>query len=356
MKFFFTLTLFSICISISAQTSSKKIQKKVQVGGTKSHTSAPIPIQSSNVEWLKKTTQKYSPVTWNLLEQYKLLPDKITSKSKDGATSSDVKSLTTFQFLEGKTKIELLQSMATNIHEVSHAYYRHNALSYAVKNNLPVNWNNAEGFIYLSPSQTYYISFPKARLFQSKNLATIIPAKLHTLRYSTYITGNTSTQSHGVIGLLNEFHAYYLGAKYSYDMMEAYCQAESSAAKGLQTWVQHSQSLMDAYYEFSFFIREYLLFMSQKHPKSYAQLKAYTPFWQAFNAIDKAYSDLNNQYQQRIRSQISVINKKEKNKLSIENNILWLNNGSSKRKGAPLALPAKQKLAARLKQLISLKN
>jgi len=353
MRIIATLVVGAICWGAVAQSSSKKIQKKVQISGgkTQSASKRASDKQSANYTWVKEVAQKYSPVTWNMLELYRQLPDKIATQTTGGTSSTDTKSVGTYQFLEGETKTQLLQSMATNVHEVSHAYYRFNALNYAAKNKLLVDWNNAEGYIYVSSAQTFYVSFPKARLIQSKDLASVIPSNLRTLRYSTYITGNTSTQSHGVIGLLNEFHAYYLGAKFSYDMMEAYCQAGSTAANGFLTWVQNTQSLMDAYYEFDFFIREYLLYMSQNHPKSYAQLKAYSTFWQAFNAVDQAFGSLNDQYKQTIRTQIAVVNKQGKSKLAIEDNMLWLDNGSGKRKGVSLKLAAKSKLSERLAEL-----
>ncbi|MFT3739373.1 MAG: hypothetical protein QM786_11490 [Breznakibacter sp.] len=347
-KYFPTLVLLAVSVTLSAQSRTKQIEHKIQVNG---NNQTHVPANKADaplVDWVKQTTRAHSPQSWDLLVQYDLLPSKLQAVSDNGSTSSYQKPIATYHFLEGNTKNEMLQSMGTNVHEVAHAYFRHNAVQYAIKHERKIDWNNAEGYIYVSPSQSFFVSFPKQRMFQSKDLATAIPSGLRTLRFPTYIQGNTSTQSHGVIGLLNEFHAYYLGAKYSYDMMEVYCEAGPSAAKGFLTWVQHTQSSMDAYYELSFFIREYLLYMSQHHPKSYAMLKGHHPFWQAFRAIDKAFADLNKQYARRIRQEIPAINANGKNQLAIEGSMLWFDNGSDKRIGVSLTLKAKQTLSDRL--------
>ena len=70
----------------------------------------------------------------------------------------------------------------------------------------------------------------------------------------------------GIIGLLNKLHAYYLGSKFSYEMYPAYVEAAGDRFNGLLLWIRKSQSSMDALFEFSYYIFEYLLKMQRDYP------------------------------------------------------------------------------------------
>ena len=156
-------------------------------------------------------TEKLSPDSWYLLMQYDKLPSEVATKSVSGSSLSTRKSASTFEYLSGRSKTELLQSMGTNVHEIAHGYFRQNTYKYAKENGILMNWDNSESFFLVSPTLSYFISFPNKSLFPSRELIKVIPENLRTFRFDTYIDGTSSTQSEGVIGLLNEMHAYYLG-------------------------------------------------------------------------------------------------------------------------------------------------
>ena len=276
------------------------------------------------VEWVKAATKKYSPDSWYMLMEYDELPARAEAKLTNGTTSESNKPAGTFSYLRGSGRTEIILSMSTNVHEIGHGYYHQNVFRYANENNLQLDWDNADGFIYLSQGKSFYLSFPAKYLFPSAELKASIPVSLRTFRFDTYIDGNTSTQEDGVLGLLNEMHAYFLGSRFTYDMLDAYKSAEASESDGLIEWVSSISSEMTAFYEFDFFIKEYLFNMKSNYPDSYKQLKAYRNFSLAYAEVRKYYTDLINSYQERVDSEIRKINASGSHEAHMEGVELWI--------------------------------
>jgi hypothetical protein len=284
---------------------------------------------SADKEWIKEQTMKYSPDSWDLLMQYDSLPEKMEIESTDGRIATTEKSVGTFYYLEGKSKIDLLASMATNVHEIAHAYSGLNIFRHAGENGLKLDMNKAEEFFYYSPGRSFFVSFPLKSLFPSRELKAAIARNLRTFRYDTYINGVTSTQSEGVIGLLNELHSYYLESKFCLEMLESYKTAEGSEASGLFEWVHNTQSKMTAFYEFDYFIKEYFLLMKQKYPARYNELKRYRSFTEAYSAIRTSFKEAVGDYLQKIKSEMATLNLSGKAEVTLEGYDLWVREGSS---------------------------
>ena len=284
---------------------------------------------SGRNEWVKEVTREYSPDSWDLLMQYESLPEKMEADATDGRIAQTEKTVSTFYYIEGRTRSDLLLSMATNIHEIAHAYCGLNIFRYAREKGLKLDFRKAEEFFYFSPSRSYFVSFPMKSLFPSAELKAVIPRNLRTFRFDTYIDGSTSTQSEGVIGLLNELHSYYLESKFCFEMLEPYKTAEGTAASGLFEWVHNSQSKMTAFFEFDFFIREYLLYMKSKYPVQYKALTNYRPFTEAYIAIRTSYKELTDKYLQKIKTEMTRLNSSGKAEASLEGYELWVREGNS---------------------------
>ncbi len=311
-----------------------------------SHAESTVPgSMEENMEWVKSMTEKYSPDSWYMLMEYDRLPARAKATGRDGSVLSTQKSAGTFHYLSGNRKSELLHSMATNVHEISHGYLSLNCYHYSKEKNIALNWDNAEGYFFLSPRLSYFISFPHKSLFPSKELVPEIPENLRTFRFETYVNGVTSTQGDGIVGLLDELHAYYLGSKYSFEMLDAYELAEGSEAKGLLEWMSNTQSSMTAYYEFNFFMMEYLLHMKKTRPADYAALKSYRVFVDAYASTRKLFKELISRYQQKIQSEAQRINASGEAEISIKNNNLWVKEaGDNSRKGSFLFSDDREKL------------
>jgi hypothetical protein len=289
-----------------------------------------IKDKSSNAkEWVKSATEKYSPDSWDLLMQYESLPSKQEAGAVNGRIATTEKSVSTFYYLEGRERLELLSSMATNVHEIAHAYSGQNIFRYARENGIKLDMNKAEEFFYYSPERSFFISFPLKSLFPSRELIPDIPRKLRTFRFETYIDGITSTQSEGIIGLLNELHSYYLESKFCLDMLESFKTAAGSEASGLFEWVHRSQSKMTAFFEFDFFMKEYLLHMKRKYPANYKELKNCLPFTEAYSTIRNSYEGLINKYIQEIKTEMARLNSSGKAEVNLDNYQLWVRKGNS---------------------------
>jgi hypothetical protein len=285
--------------------------------------------RAANVNWIKSSSQKYSPDTWYMLMQYDMLPSSAEVDVNNGGTASSEKPTDTFHYLRGRSRIDLLASMEKNVHEIAHGYFDQNVYRYLQKNNLKMTYGDVCGYIYISPSKSFYISFPGKAMFPSHDLAADIPKELRTYRFGTYIEGSTSTQGDGVIGLLNELHAYYLGSKYCFDMLEPYKTAAGSDAAGLFEWVTNTQSTMSAYYEFDFFIREYLLYMKKNHAADYDMLRSYRPFVESYLTLRQLYKELIDNYQDRIKDEMKHLNSSRNAIARTEKGWLWVRSGKS---------------------------
>ncbi len=106
---------------------------------------------SGGKEWIKAATKEYSPDSWALLMQYESLPERTEAESADGRIAVTEKSVSTFHYLEGKSRSELILSMATNVHEIAHAYCGQNIFRHARENKLRLDINKAEEFFFSLP-------------------------------------------------------------------------------------------------------------------------------------------------------------------------------------------------------------
>lgn len=291
---------------------------------------AEISIAGKDLDWIKNRTKTLSPYSWELLMKYEALPSNPVVPQKGGGTISSGKSAGTFAYLQGNSRLELLATMETNVHEIAHSFFSQNVFQYIIDNGLELDWDNVAGYIFLDPQTSFFVEFPRESLFPSSELVPLIPKDIRTFRFNPYITGNTSTQGQGVLGLLDELHAYFLGSRFSFEMLDAYKEAAGSDAKGLFEWVAHDQSTMAAFYEFDFFILEYLLHMKNKYPSAYASLKSYTPFVKAYSTVRSSYSELAGMYLGIIGSEMKKINSSGKAEFRIENGQIWVRNAGSR--------------------------
>lgn len=63
---------------------------------------------SNGKEWVKDATKEYSPDSWELLMRYENLPERIEADATGGRIAETEKSVSTFNYLEGRSRSELL--------------------------------------------------------------------------------------------------------------------------------------------------------------------------------------------------------------------------------------------------------
>lgn len=278
---------------------------------------------SLDMAWLKDVSAKYSPDTWEMLMRYDKFPQNMEAEEKRGGKISSYKTSGTFKYVKGKTRSKLLEMMSINVHEIGHACFRYGIFDYALKKGFRLDFNRVELILYLNQQHSFFVSWPRNYFFPSKELIKEIPDSLLTYRYNTYIEGNSATQADGLFGLLEELFAYYLDSKYTFDILKAFMEAEGEE-KGFFCWVQNSQSSMVAYYEFSFFIKEYLLYMKKTYPNDYNIFKDYIGFTEAWKAVDKAYLSLISAYEKDVSTWITRLNTKGMKVFKNQAGKLWM--------------------------------
>ena len=258
--------------------------------------------QQAATPWILDRMQSHSPSSLQLLKSYDKLPNQLKIE-RGGSVLSTSKSTDALYYVEDGNYESALVSMSTNVHEIGHAYggLIHFAELMSCNCDKTIEFEDIQQGFYHAPGEEYWIEIEQGYIFPSSELSETIPYELHTFRYDTYIEGTSSTQAHGVIGLLDELNAYYLGSKYQYDMLPVY--KELFGSDYLNQWVKHSASEMTAFFEFDFFIKEYLLFAKNYAPETYYYLKNSPDFLKAYQTTYKKYSQLTAIYVYKIEAE-----------------------------------------------------
>jgi hypothetical protein len=252
--------------------------------------------------WIISRTEMYSPISAALFKSYSKLPSNLYIKQGNSSISSS-KSTEVYEFLELDSKESALTSMSTNVHEIGHAYggLLHFEDLMNCNCDKKVDFSNINQGFYQGPQEKFWIEIDKRYIYPSRQLVSTIPSNTITFRFKTYINGTSSTQEYGVIGLLDEMNSYYLGSRYKYDMLPVY--KELYPADYLNKWVSSSQSSMTAFFEFDFFIKEYLLYAKRYRPDTYKYLYNNNDFRNTYIKIVAKFSALKTQYEMRVNKE-----------------------------------------------------
>lgn len=249
--------------------------------------------------WIIRKTEMYSPSSATLLKLYDRLPSHL-SVDYGGSVISTSKYGDAYHYLDLDSYESALHSMSTNVHEIGHGYggimYFDETIRHT--NGGKISFGNINQGFYMEPQDQFWIDIEKPYIFPSRRLTSTIPSDLITFRFDTYVNGKSSTQSHGVIGLLDEMNAYYLGSRYNYEMLPVY--KEIYQSDYLNQWVMETMSVMTAYFEFDFFIKEYLMYAKNSQPQTYTYLKNNTAFKSTYQKIHANFSQLVNTYEAKV--------------------------------------------------------
>ena len=267
--------------------------------------SLPSFAQETPTSWILGRMQSHSPSSLHLLKSYDKLPSQLEI-DRGGAVISSSKTTDALNYLDDSDYESALTSMSTNVHEIGHAYggLLHFAQLMSCNCEQTIEFEDIQQGFYHAPGEEYWIDIEEGYIFPSNELSETIPYELQTFRYDTYIEGTSSTQGDGVIGLLDELNAYYLGSKYQYDMLPVY--KEVFGSDYLDQWVMHSASEMTAFFEFDFFIKEYLLYAKNYAPATYNYLKNSPAFRKAYQTTHSKYRQLTNAYVTKIEAEKNV--------------------------------------------------
>ena len=215
------------------------------------------------------------------------------------------------EFCDKSSVGSFLSSISTTVHETAHALDGQIPYMLAKEGKFDLDGLDHEGFVFDEHNKMAF-GFSKKDLFESRKLSTTIPKNLRTFRYDTYIESESkyqSTQSNGVVGLLDEFNAYYHGSKVIFDLLPVY--KEEYEKQFLWHWAWQFNSNAEAFYEFDFWIKEYLLYAKDNKPELYEELKNDDQFRYIYQSIRSRFVALIQDYE-KIFDQSTLLAQKSK--------------------------------------------
>jgi len=172
---------------------------------------------------------------------------------------------------------------------------------------------------YITPDKVFLFN-EDIELFPSSSLIPHIDESTRSFRFSTYIEGNSSTQSDGIIGLLDEYNCYFHSAKTHWELKNAYIKNGRNQAAGYQRWLNTIYSYMTSHWKFQYFIYEYLQLLNKTDQVTYNQLIMSTNFSTIFRNIHYEFNELYESYERELGSLDKTA---EKYKVSLECNGEW---------------------------------
>lgn len=249
---------------------------------------------SAQFDWIKSETKRLAPNEWRVLEWYSKVPASLSVKVGNSVVTV-TKGSGTFDYLEQGDFRRQLGAMSTNLHEINHGLTHMWGFmilndSVLVKRFTQLSQYKPLNPLYyfLLPNGSEFVTTTGVKFFPSRELVSQIPESLRTFRFKTYVTGTSSTQSHGVLALLDEYNSYLHGYHFHYRMKEAYVATGKSELDGYISWRQDLWSDRGAYFEFNHYILEYLLFAKTRYPEVYQEFIK-LEWGKIYNAITENY-------------------------------------------------------------------
>lgn len=223
---------------------------------------------SSMVEEAHFVIKHYSPEFYDILQ----------SVAKTEGKSID-------QIIEQWKRDTLFGTINTAVHEIVHSYqmedfftFKNGRIYYTYKH----RYNNSP---FIVDHQKEYIYF-------SEKMGKTIPTHLRTMRWDVYVApgvGNMASNISGAYGILIEYEAYYIGDKAGYNSYDYLRTLPFNRSQ----WLQYYTSMDGtAFYEFTYFILNYLKYAKTNEPTTYNYIMNESDFKKVFKQVYTNYKNL----------------------------------------------------------------
>lgn len=239
-----------------------------------------------NIDWAVEQLRQLAPSEYYILDTYDRLPPKLSVSTGLGIMSSN-KDVPTYEFMKEGDKLSCLSDLETNVHEIDHLLTHFYPYDYCRKNNRNFSGTNMYYFYVNESYDTVLFSY--INFFPARLLINDIPENRRTFRFDDYINGNNSTQDNGLLGLLDEYNAYQHSMAVTWTLKEAYLTASDIRVEGYVKWMESLNSVVQAYYEFRFFILEYLRYARLNDPDLFDEIKEEPGLIDVYNHITQSY-------------------------------------------------------------------
>ncbi|RMG23331.1 MAG: hypothetical protein D6730_14650 [Bacteroidetes bacterium] len=203
------------------------------------------------------------------------------------------------RYIDSSSHELFLNSLNTLVHEACHGYTHHTAFRQLEKAGISYEWGQHYSLFYLAKDQQLLVKHTQA--FPSAELHGSFPDSLITSRYHTYIypSAPITTQSTGIYGLLDEWHAYYHGTK---NAVLQYPYYRTYARDDYERWAPYFTGVHGtwlAYPEFKLYILHYLLYAQAHQPETFEAIMHNVAFKQVYTQIDSLFGKLLTDFQQQ---------------------------------------------------------
>jgi hypothetical protein len=234
--------------------------------------------------------KKYNSDGYFIINEYIKAP----SNYKFGGTSMRLSKNNNFgRYIHGSRLQDIINSLGTVVHEMNHGFTG----IYALQKIDKFEFGSDYDCFFISGDEYYIVEHTET--FPSKKFADEISDELRTFRFKTYISQAPkfqSTQSSGIYGLLDEFNSYYQGTKTDFLMFDYYKNETDGKPRDWQNYMSNFDGSFYAYTEFKFYILKYLIYAEKHEKELFNQILNNTSFKDAFNAVDKAFSEMISSY------------------------------------------------------------
>ena len=225
--------------------------------------------QSYDGEWAFNELRKYSTIEYGVIYEYQRLPQSFSVDTELGSMSS-YKTFTEFDFFNSLDRITLLGDLPTAVHEVNHGLTNGKAYTECTRRGLSGLNNN---YYFITPSGNEILVRSDLKFFPTARITSQIPEDKRSFRFDTYVEGNTSTQTDGLLGLLDEFNSYAHSLATAYGLKKSYLEIPGMELNHYISWRQEMHSYVQSYYEFKYFVLQYLHYAKAYEYKLYSAIK-----------------------------------------------------------------------------------
>lgn len=242
---------------------------------------------------IKKQALKYirnhDPEGYDIIQAYYKAPDSFEFEK----ISIDMDSHIDYGvYIDSSSHRHFLASLNTVVHEISHAYTHHTVFKHIQKEDMDFEWGNQYSLFYLNKDEQLLVQHTPT--FPSSKLHGFLPDSLISSRYHTYIypSAQITTQTIGIYGLLDEWHAYYHGTKNSVNLRSYY---DGYARGNHERWVDYFTAVHGtylAYPEFKLYIMEYLVEAEKNEPAMFQEIMTNEPFKRSITQVDSLFGAL----------------------------------------------------------------
>jgi hypothetical protein len=248
--------------------------------------------QNTDGTWAFSELRKYGQVEYSVISEYQNLPESFSMDTELGSMSS-YKTFTEFDFFDSTDKIELLGEVPIAVHEVNHGLTNGKAFTECNRRGLQGLNNN---YYFFTPSGNEILVRSDLRFFPTGRIIPLIPQDKRSFRFDTYVEGHTSTQTDGLLGLLDEFNSYAHSLATVLMLKKSYLEFPGMELSHYISWRQDMHSYVQSYYEFKYFLLQYLLYAKNNESILYAGIKKSPDLMLAISTINSDFLKLIGQF------------------------------------------------------------